>query len=184
MFGLSSLTSMLIGAALLTVASFGGGFYLEKRLAASTIAEMKLADAQAKVAAVQAVSAATQAQDKVVMDAAVAEAQSQQQVVNHTVYITKEIPAHVPPDSSCHVPTYGLVRLLNAAATGTSLGDIAAPASEPDAACAPISWDQFAADIADDYGAGRANSEQLNALESAVIAIHNSATDKESSPGQ
>ena len=48
MFGLSSIYTTLIGGALLAIASFGGGFYLEHRLAASTIAEMKLADAQAR----------------------------------------------------------------------------------------------------------------------------------------
>lgn len=175
MFGLSSLYTTLIGGALLAIASFGGGFYLEHRLAASTIVEMKLADAQAQVAAVEAVTATTKAQDKAALDAAVAEAQAQIKVVTVTHTITKEIPAHVPPDSSCHTPTYGLVRVLNAAATGSALGDQPAPAGQPDDACAPISWDQFAAAVADDYGAGRQNAEQLNALEASVVAIHNSA---------
>jgi len=175
MFGLSSLTSTLIGAALLAAISFGGGFYLEARLKASTIAEMKLADAQAVRIAIETVTATTKSQDKAALDAAVAEAQAQIRVVTVTHTITKEIPAHVPTDSACHSPTFGLVRLLNAAATGTNLGDIPTPASQPDDACSAISWDQFAAAVADDYGIGRQNSEQLNALEASLRAIHDAA---------
>jgi len=176
MFGLSGLMTSLIGAALLAAASFGGGFYLEHRLAASTIAEMKLADAKAQEAAIEAVTATTKAQDKAALDAAVAEAQAQIKVVTVTHTITKEIPAHVPATSACSTPTFGLIRVLNAAATGTSIGDQPAPAGELDDACAPLSWDQFAAALADDYGIGHQNSEQLNALQASVQAIHNSAT--------
>ena len=104
-------------------------------------------------------------------------------VVTVTKTITKEIPAHVPPDSACHTPTYGLVRVLNAAATGASLGDQPAPAGQSDDACAPISWDQFAEALANDYGIGRQNNEQMNALQASVRAIHNSAAESGANGG-
>jgi len=132
-----------------------------------TIQGLKMADSLAALNASEHTRLVQAQQDKLVLNHAVAEAKAQQQITTNTITITKEIPVHVPSTTAC-IPV-GLVRLLDAAATGVNPGDVAP--GQPDDACAPVSWRSLAADLADDYGAANANAEQLNALEGTVRDI-------------
>lgn len=124
---------------------------------------------KAQAAAVAEASSRQHAQDQVALSAAVAEATAQQKIVVHTVTLTKDIPAHVPDTAAC-IPL-GLIRLLNAAASGGSVSASPLAPGESDDSCAAVSWRSLAADISDDYETGRSNAEQLNALEDAARAL-------------
>ncbi len=159
-------------AALLAGAGVG---WTVHRIDASVLSDLKASDAKARADAIQAASQALQKQDKAAMDAAIAEAQAQVKIVNHTVTLTKEIPVYVQDTSACSTPSVNLIRLLNAAATGADLTNIPTPAGQSSDPCSGLSWRSFASDIADDYGNGRANAEQLNALIASVKSIHDAA---------
>ena len=172
MFGLSS----LIGGAMLAIVSFGGGYWLSHRIDASTISDMKLANAQALNSAIKASASAQQAQDKVIENAAVKEAQAQIQIQTVTKTITKEIPKYVTVkgDTVSCIPV-GLERLLYAAASGTSADSLQAPTGQSADSCSDVSATEMAGWFKDYSDAARANAEQLNALEASVTAIHNAA---------
>lgn len=166
---------LALAAGLSALLAGAGTGYIVHRIDASALSDLKASDAAAQTKAVQAASLALQKQDKAVLDAAVAEARSQQQIVTKTVTLIKEIPVHVTDTSECGTPTFGLIRLLQSAALGTDTTGIAPSPGQPDGACSGLSWRSFATDLADDYGNARANAEQLNALEDSVVAIHNAA---------
>jgi hypothetical protein len=143
--------------------------YVVHRMDQGTIAVLKLADQRAQVKASEQAAAIRQSQDQANLNAALAEAKAQAAIAAHAHIITREITIHVPETVPC-IP-YGLVRLLNDAASGSDPAHAATAASQPDDACAPISWRAFAGELADDYTTGRANAEQLNALEADVTAL-------------
>ena len=153
-------------AALLAGSATG---YVVHRMDGATIAAIKLADQQARTAAIHDAANIQQSQDSVNLNAAVAEATAQQKIVTQTVTVTKEIAQHVPLATPC-IP-FGLVRVLDDAATGSDTADLPASPGQSDDACAPISWRAFASELTDDYGNGRANAQQLNALEADVTAL-------------
>lgn len=137
--------------------STGAFFYGEHRADKACAGQQAQFQAQAeKAARIRQAKA-----DRITLDAAVKEAQAQSQIHTRTVTITREIPVHVKELQSC-VP-YGLVRVWNAAAN-PGVDPAAIAPGVPDDACAPVSWRALAADIADDYGTGQANAEQLDAL--------------------
>ena len=147
------------------VAGAGTGWTVHK-VDHDAYVSLQLQDQRAQTAAVEKAKIIQSAQDTIVLASAVHEAQAQQKIVTETVTVTKEIPVHVSDRSNCI--TYGLVRVLDAAAAGTSVPAVGLAPGQPDDTCAPISWSAFAAEIADDYGSGRGNAEQLNALEDVV----------------
>lgn len=153
-------------AALLAGSATG---YVVHRMDGAAIAAMKLADQQARTAAIRDAAQVQQSQDSVNLSAAVAEATAQQKIVTETVTVTKEITTHVPLATPC-IP-FGLVRVLDDAASGSDTADTPAPPGQSDDACAPLSWRAFAGELSDDYGIGRANAQQLNALEADVTAL-------------
>lgn len=170
MFGLSSLyTSLLAGAAMLAVGAASGS-YVTYKVEQGTIAGIKLADAQAQAAAVSAATAIKSKQDATVLADAVSAADSRVRIVTQAATITKEIPVYVTKTLPC--VTFGFVRVLNAAAAGVDPAGVAVAPGEPNGACSPVSWDQVAADIADDYGTGLQNADQMNRLEADVTATH------------
>jgi hypothetical protein len=150
------------------VAGTGVGWTVH-RIDQAAYAVLQLADAKAKNDAMAALARTDQREAKANLDAAVAEAQAQQKIVTETVTVTKEIAQHVPIATPC-IP-FGLVRVLDDAATGSNTANAPTPAGQSDDACAPLSWRAFASELSDDYGAGRANAEQLNALEADVRAL-------------
>jgi hypothetical protein len=153
-------------AALLAGSATG---YVVHRLDEGAIAAIKLAGQAAQTRAIKDEAAIRQSQDQANLNAALAEANAQAAIAARAHIITKEITIHVPQAQSC-IP-YGLVRLLDDAATGSDTAGTPIAAGQSDDACAPISWRAFAADLASDYADGRANAEQLNALEADVAAL-------------
>ena len=143
--------------------------YAVHRMDESAIAAIKLADQKAQTQAVKDAAAIRQSQDQANLDAALAEAKAQAALAARTHIITREVTVHVPQTVPC-IP-YGLVRLLDDAASGSDTADAPASAGQSDDACTGISWRAFAGDLADDYATGRANAEQLNALEANVTAL-------------
>ena len=143
---------------------------------------LQLADAEAKDDAMAALARTDQREARANLDAAVSEAAAQQKIVTETVTVSKEIPIHVPQSVPCI--SYGLVRVLDDAATGSDTANAPAPAGQSDDACAPLSWRAFASELAGDYATGRANAEQLNALEADVTALAAAADAKPGSDGE
>ena len=143
----------------------GVGAYGMHRWDASTIADLKAADAAFATKSVQMAASAQKKTDDLHLAAAVSEAQAQQQIIYRTQTIHDEVISHVPITYAC-IPV-GLVRLLNSAASPSPAIPDVAP-GQPDDACAPVSWRSLGDDIIDDYGIGNQNAEQLNALEAAV----------------
>ncbi|MEO6377081.1 MAG: hypothetical protein ABIO37_03560 [Caulobacteraceae bacterium] len=128
----------------------------------------------ARLAAVQRVAAAAEAHNKqltlqraeVSRDASVAEAKAQGRI--RIVYRTlrEEIPTYVTPETDRRFALpVGLVRLHDAAARGVALSRVPDPAGEPDGAASSVQPSDLAAAITDNYGACRADSEQLAALQ-------------------
>lgn len=177
------LSSLLSGAAnifggvwgYLGTAAIGaaGAAYLTHAVMVGQIDSLKLANASATTAAVRSAAAQQHQIDGIALVDAVAEAQAQNHIVTQTQVVTKEIPVHVPTTVAC-VPL-GLIRVLNDAALGRDPSVATDAPGQPDDACASVSWRSIAADLTDDYFAGNANAEQLNALESSVRALHDAA---------
>lgn len=169
--------------AISAVLAFGGGYYLAHRIDASAISDLKAADADAQVKAVQLASQATQKQDKVVLDAAVKEAAEQQKIVTKTVTLTKEIPVYVTAaqDASPCGFTVGFARILRAAATNTDPATLSLATGQSDDQCSDLTASEVAGWFAQYAATKTANDEQLNSLEASIISIHNAATDKPSS---
>lgn len=97
--------------------------------------------------------------------AAVAEAEAQQKIVVRTQTTVKEVPTYVPTEVDQRTcVTYGLVRVLDAAASGRSPADLELPAGQSDDACAPVTASALAANVASNYGVALQNAQQLDAL--------------------
>lgn len=162
MFGLSDLATKLIGAAALALFGFAGGCWVTYKVEQGTIQSMRAADAAALAQAAATARAEQTAIDAKRLDAAVSQANAQVRVVTQHEVVTKEIPVYVKDTASCI--TFGLVRVLHAAATGTDPAGDNYTAGQPDDACAPVSWRSLAGDVADDYATGRSNAAQLDGL--------------------
>lgn len=100
--------------------------------------------------------------------------------IQHRIII-KRIPVYVSTSPAPPVGciTWGLVRLHDAAVLGVSPDDLPNPADQPDNACSSVADSDFAAAVADNYAAARANAEQLDALEADVSARVAAAAPKE-----
>lgn len=162
MFGLSDLyTKLILGIALFVVA-FGAGAYLTHKLDDGKYQRLVAADAAANAAAIGVALKEQSDVDAKRLSAAVSEANAQVRIVTQHDVITKEIPRYVT--DTAHCITFGLVRLLHAAATGADPAGDTYTAGQSDGACAPVSWTSLAADYSDDLATGRSNAEQLDAL--------------------
>jgi hypothetical protein len=128
----------------------------------------------ARLAAVQRVAAAAEAHNRQVVvqraqvsraaGAAEAEAQDHIRIVYRT--LREEIPAHVAAETDRRFALpVGLVRLHDAAARGLELSRVPDPAGEPDGAASGVQPSDLAGALVDNYGACRADAEQLAALQ-------------------
>ncbi|HEX4105532.1 MAG TPA: hypothetical protein VHX92_04810 [Rhizomicrobium sp.] len=177
----SNIWGTLAAAGIAALLAGSATAYVVHRMDEGAIAAIKLADQKAQTQAIQDADAIRQSQDQANLDAALAEAKAQQAIVSHTHTVTREVTIHVPQTQSC-IP-YGLVRVLDDAATGSDTADAATAAGQSDDACTGISWRAFAGDLTGDYGIGRANAEQLNALEANVTALVAAANVKPGNDG-
>lgn len=165
MFGLSWAVIRLIGYSLLAAALIGGAAYVRHEWDAGQAARAQVV--------------ARAAQDKAVSRAetvVVHQAQAQETAAQHTLaaqatVIIKRIPVYVSSSPSPPVGcvTWGMLRLHDAAVLGLSPDDLPA-ASQPDAACSSVAPSAFAATVARNYAAARANAEQLTALQRDIRA--------------
>lgn len=169
---LSFLLKFLMPAAL----AFAGGAYLAHRVDAAAVArlELRMAEegrdaARDKARALAAEAATERKEQQISLDRALGEARAQARVVRETRIVTEEIPTHVPSDA-CRCIPLGLVRLLDAAATGRDPAALSLAPGQSDRTCAPLDAARLAAGIVENYGAARANAEQLNALEAWLAA--------------
>jgi hypothetical protein len=163
---------------LLPAIAFGGGVYIAHHWDAGDVAALqtKIAtiqrdDARAKAKAVAAASDRMRRADAISLNSAVAEAASRQQLADQKSIIAKEVHRHVSPaisDRIC-VP-FGLVRVLDAASLGADPDTLSLPAGQSDGACAPVTADALAANVAANYATARSNAERLNALQAWVTA--------------
>ena len=161
MFGFSSFK--LIAMLILVAGTAIGTATVTHKVDNARFEKLELGYAQAKEKAVEEARAAQAAQDKIALTAAVAEAAAQEKIVTITNTITKEIPSHVKDSGPCI--TYGLVRVLDGAASGRDPDTLALPTGKSDDACSPVKASDLAQSVADNYGAARQNSEQLTALQ-------------------
>lgn len=168
----SFLLKFLLPAAL----AFGCGLAVAHHWDEGAIADLKLADKTAQAQALRTALALQKKQDAVTLAAALREAAVQQKIATHTVTLTREIPVYVSPriDSRTCIP-YGLVRVLDAAVLGADPAALSLPAGQSDDACAPVDASALAASIAANYGAARANAEQLGALQGWVLGMARAA---------
>jgi hypothetical protein len=139
----------------------------------AALEKVQLADAKAEVVATVKAAATTHTLDTQNGTAAVAEVKAQVQIVHDTQVITKEIPVYVTPAQDARSPcavSVGLLRVLTAAQTGADPASLPSPAGATDDACTAVGLSDLAASLSGDFGAARANAEQLNALIAAVKA--------------
>ena len=145
----------------------GGGFKAQVTGLQQQIAVRDLAATKAEVAALQARARLADAAGAQARAAAVSDQAIQTQIQT----VIREVPVHVSDasDHECVVP-WGAVRLLDAAASGAELGDVAAHVApgQPDDAASDVKLSEAVALLAADLGIARQNAVQLEHLEKAV----------------
>ena len=165
MFGLSTIATEAIAAAVVALMIFAGGFKTAHDIDAHKLDELKLEYVQAQQKAVQEAQAKQQALDTVAAQAAADEAAKQSHRANLLAQELANAQAHLSTakiTATC-VP-YGFVRVLYAGSHGVSTDSLSLPTGKSDDACAPIGWSQLATAILHDYGQANANAGQLNSL--------------------
>lgn len=92
--------------------------------------------------------------------------ENERRIEGATRTIVKEVPRYVTveADRACPVPV-GFVRVHDAAATGADGVPADPTAADPDATAEGVALSDVAATVVDNYGACRANAEQLIALQ-------------------
>lgn len=154
------LIAFLVGAALIAL----GASIVTHKVDEAKLLKIEAGYKDAQIKAVALAQRVQAAQDKVSLDAAVAEASAQANVVARTNTVTQEVIRYVPIASKCAV-SVGFVRVLNAAVLGVSTADVPGPAGKSDDACADADARTLALNIVANYGACNANAEQLGALQ-------------------
>lgn len=104
------------------------------------------------------------AQTQLSVNTAVAEGQAQERIVYKTRTIIEKVPQYVTVTQDRACVSYGLVRVLDAAAQGRDPAELQLPAGKSDDACSPVKASDLARNVAENYGISRQNSEQLDAL--------------------
>lgn len=95
-------------------------------------------------------------------------------IIRQTERIKQEIPIYVQDDSTCI--TWGLVRVLDAAAAGADPDALALEAGTSNETCAGVGWRSLASTIVGNYGKYHEVADQLFHLQDwvdAQIAIQN-----------
>ena len=166
MFGLSQIGIEAIGAAVIALMIFAGGFKTAHDIDAHKYDELKLQYVQAQAKAVKEAAQKQQALDSEASEAANQEAIDQTKRANQLAQELANVQNHVSVKtiaSNC-VP-YGFYRLLYAGSHGVLTNSLGLPAGQSDDACAPVGWSQLATEVLHNYGNALANAEQLNKLE-------------------
>jgi len=161
MFGLAMPPWITIAKyAAIVIVCLGIGATGGYRWDASTIAEMKLAAEQEKMAAVTDAVRRQALADKAIHDADVAYAESQQKIITKTQEIVRNVPKYitVQDNAACKLPdNFG--RLLDAAQLGVDPDSLPASTAKPDSAAPGLSLSEatgLLAQILGDYASTRA----------------------------
>lgn len=179
MFGLNPYSIALkIGIALVVAALAA---FTTHKIDHGAYADLELKYAKAQQEQIEAGVRQLQHDTKITEEAAVAEAKVQQQIVVQTLTLTREVTRYVKDTSTC--VTFGLVRVLDAAALGVDPADLPLPAGQSDDACAPVTASALAGSVATNYGTARQNAEQLNRLEATVLELLPPQAQSPGSPG-
>lgn len=167
MFGLSltsiKLIAILAGAVL--IAAFAATTM--HKVDQAKYNQLLLNYSQAQVKVVQQARVEQAAQDQIALNSAVDEATAQQKIVTQIQTIEKEVIKHVPDTTNCI--TYGVLRVLDASARGVDPDSVPLPTGQSDGTCAGVTPSTLVTIIADNYGAARANAEQLAALQAFIL---------------
>ncbi|HKT54489.1 MAG TPA: hypothetical protein VJP88_08550 [Caulobacteraceae bacterium] len=167
--GLASLAGgirgYLLAAAVAGALAGYGGYRLAWRLQDAAIADLKVADAKAQVAAVVAAQSAERKQAALTQAAGQAAETHQAAVQAAAQVIEKKVPVYVTvqADAKCVLPV-GAFRLLDGAAAGVdpdSLASVDAP-GEPNDAPSGVDCSRFVALVAKDFAQYRSVAQQLN----------------------
>jgi hypothetical protein len=157
----SSVSGLLV---LLSVVGglLGLGAFEQHKIDADKLDKLKASYAQAEqIATAQA--AATQKQiDDQAASAVQAEQVAQTDLSSSLQKELANAPIIHTVASNC-VP-YGLVRVLDAAASGRLSTSLTLPAGKSDDACSPVTWAALERSVVSNYYTGLANAEQLDAL--------------------
>jgi hypothetical protein len=163
-------TIKLIGAGLLALLLVVGTAVITHKVDSAALLQQQKDWQMAQTKAVEEAKALQAAQDKVSLDAAVAEAAAQQKIVTVTNTITREVPSHVQATAHGCI-TVGFVRVLNGAILGNGTADLSYAAGQPDDACADTDPRTLALNIVANYAAAAGNAEQLGGLQDWVNKI-------------
>lgn len=154
-------------------------WYVTDRVKQASYDELVIAQKQAVIDA-KTIAALTQKnQDIIIQQDAVKEAKNQQALEDKNNATIKHIPIYV--QDSAHCITFGLIRVLDAAATNRDPAELDAT-GKPSASCSPITNTALAQSIATNYGIANQNAEQLDALEASVISLHETTVQPASKP--
>lgn len=141
----------------------GGGLKAQVAALQAQAAARELDAAKTQAAALMARAQAQNAADQIAR-AAIANDQAIQTQIQTVI---REVPRAVPNSSACAFLPWGAVRLLDAAASGADVGDVAtrlAP-GQPDDASSDVALPEAVAVLAADIGLARQNDEQLKAIQ-------------------
>lgn len=168
---------------LLVAAIFGGGYYegatVTHKADLGIYNALVAADASAKAEAISVTATAQKAVDAVALAAANKEASAQATLAANYAAIARKVSLHVTAkqDAAAAAPgaapscvSYGLLRIHDAAVLGVDPASLPLPAGATDDACSTVAPSALGAGLVDNYGIARANAEQLNSLEAAVVA--------------
>ena len=165
---LPSVFSLKVAAVLVALAfSIGaaGGGWLAHELAQAKALRKEFAMQEAWTKAVNAAREKERAQAQKDFDTAYDQLRAQKRIEYRYVTLNKEVPTYVTPAQDARgCVTYGLVRLLDAAALGRSPSDLDLPAGTTDDACSPLAPSALARGLLDNYAVAQQNAEQLDAL--------------------
>lgn len=165
MFGLSSLATKAIGAAVIALMIFLGGMKVEHDLDASKYTALELSYQKAEAAAAADAAAKQASIDQAALAASATAAAQEKTIETNLQQELSDAQAHLSVKTitaSC-VP-YGFLRVLYASSHSITANSLAIPAGKSDAACSPIGWADVATAIIHDYGTALSNANQLNAL--------------------
>jgi hypothetical protein len=146
----------------------GGGLKAQVAGLTQQLAARDLAQARGEAAALQARAQLATAQEAIAAKAATSDQAIQTQIQT----VIREVPRAVPTSRACAYLPWGAVRLLDAAASGADVGDVAARIApgQPDDAASDVKLSEAVALLAADLGVARQNAGQLEGLEHAVHA--------------
>ena len=148
----------------------GGGFKAEVAQLQADISALRLSDAEARAA----ILVAREKQAKAADAAAAAHIAGAAAIARQIHTIIEKVPVYVTQksDSGCVVP-WGVVRLLDAAASGAGPAAVAAAVApgQPDDAASDVKLSEAVALLAADLGIARGNADQLRHLEAAVAPV-------------